>query len=221
MRDSEPFDLHAAVAALESIDQALRDAGHAPTPEGSDGSPDSRGVGPEPALTALTMLREVRERLAGWESGLVEAARADGASWADLAGPLGVASRQAAERRYLRLRPGAAGSTGEERVTATRNSRAAERSVAAWARDNAADLRRLAGRVSSLNDDLPSGAAASMTELDQALADNDVARLVGPLSGAREHLRPQDADLAERIDAMTRHTERLRQHSHDQRNTRN
>ena len=218
VQESEPFNLNAAVAALETIDQALNDARQAP-PGAASTNETSPGSGPDPALAALTMLREVRERLAGWESGLVEAARAGGASWADLAGPLGVASRQAAERRYLRLRPGAAGSTGEQRVAATRNSRAAERTVAAWARGHAGDLRRLAGQVSSLSD-LPPGAAASMAELDQALADNDVARLVGPLSGAREHLRPQDAELAERIDAMTRHTDRLRKDSHDQRNTR-
>lgn len=68
------------------------------------------------------MLREIREQLAGRESGLIETARGQGASWADLAGPLGVASRQAAERRYLRLRPGKVGSTGEERVQTTRDS---------------------------------------------------------------------------------------------------
>ncbi|MET9607217.1 HSP18 transcriptional regulator [Streptomyces sp. NPDC006512] len=215
MRQPEPFSLNAAVTALETISQALEEAGLGAPGEPS-ASPES---GPHPALAALTMLREVREQLAGWESGLVEAARENGASWADLAGPLGVASRQAAERRYLRLRPGAVGSTGEQRVAATRNSRAADRTVAAWARSNAADLRRLAGQVSSLSD-LPPGAAASMEELDQALADNDVARLVEPLSGAREHLRPQDAELAERIDALTRHTDQLRQDSHDQRNTR-
>ncbi|MGW6861103.1 HSP18 transcriptional regulator [Streptomyces xanthophaeus] len=224
MQEPEPFSLSAAVAALETIGLALEDVGRAPSAESAEiaaANPGpSSGSGPDAALAALTMLREIRERLAGWESGLVEAAREGGASWADLASPLGVASRQAAERRYLRLRPGAAGSTGEERVAATRNSRAAERTVAAWARSNAADLRRLAGQVSSLSD-LPPGAAASMAELDQALADNDVARLVGPLSGARAHLRrPEDSELADRIDAMTRHTDRLRKDSHDQRNTR-
>lgn len=43
----------------------------------------------------------MRERLAGWETGLIETARHQGASWADLAHPLGVASRQAAALRYL------------------------------------------------------------------------------------------------------------------------
>ncbi|WUF67250.1 HSP18 transcriptional regulator [Streptomyces nojiriensis] len=165
---------------------------------------------------ALLMLREVREELAGWESGLIETARREGASWADLAGPLGVASRQAAERRYLRLRPGTAGSTGEERVQATRDTRAADRTVTAWARDNAADLRRLAGQITALTG-LPANAQGAIGDLNLALADNDAARLVRPLTATRTHLRPQNADLAERIDALTRHTDQLRQDTHDQR----
>ncbi|KOU29326.1 HSP18 transcriptional regulator, partial [Streptomyces sp. WM6372] len=164
------------------------------------------------------MLREVREQLAGWESGLIETARSQGASWADLAAPLGVASRQAAERRYLRLRPGKAGSTGEQRVEATRDSRAADRNVNAWARANAADLRRLAGQVTALTS-LPAGAETAIGDLNLALADNDAARLVRPLADTRAHLRPEDADLSGRIDAMARHTEQLRQATHDQRST--
>lgn len=98
----------AASAALRTIDQALRDAQRDrpadPTPPPHDG--------PHPALATLLLRRQVREQLADWESGLIETAREAGASWADLAEPLGVASRQAAERHYLRLRPGAAGATG-------------------------------------------------------------------------------------------------------------
>ncbi|MFD8794677.1 HSP18 transcriptional regulator, partial [Streptomyces vinaceus] len=130
---------------------------------------------------------------------------------------LGVASRQAAERRYLRLRPGRAGSTGEERVQATRGMRAADRSVNAWARDNAADLRRLAGQVTALTG-LPAGAQSTVEDLNQALGDNDAARLVQPLSDTRAHLRAEDSELADRIDALTRHTDKLRQDAHDQRN---
>lgn len=163
-------------------------------------------------------LREVREELATWESRLVETARDAGASWADLAGPLGVASRQAAERRYLRLRPGTAGSTGDERVEATRATRAADRTVSAWARDNAADLRRLAGQVTSLTG-LPAGAERTVGDLNAALGESDVARLVGPLADSREHLRPEDSELADRIDALTRHTDQLRRDTHDRRNT--
>ncbi|MFG2342014.1 HSP18 transcriptional regulator [Streptomyces yangpuensis] len=201
-----------AAAALETICRAVEDARRPPV-----GAPAVEVAGPQQALAALLMLREVREQLSGWESVLIETARGQGASWAELAGPLGVASRQAAERRYLRLRPGAAGSTGEQRVQATRDSRAADRTVTAWARDNAADLRRLAGQVTSLTG-LPADAAGAMGELNQALADNDAARLVGPLAGTRRHLGPDDTDLADRIDAMTRHTDRLRQDSTDQRN---
>ncbi|MEU9253703.1 HSP18 transcriptional regulator [Streptomyces sp. NPDC048270] len=209
-----PVPFLAAAAALETINQAVRDAQQPSA--GTAGAPPAADSGPHPALAALLMLREVREQLAGWESGLIETARDRGASWADLAGPLGVASRQAAERRYLRQRPGTAGSTREERVQATRDTRAADRSVTAWARDNAADLRRLAGRISSLSG-LPDGSAAAIGDLNAALADNDAARLIGPLADSRPHLRPQDADLAERIDALTQHTERLRQDTRQQR----
>ncbi|MEV7729379.1 HSP18 transcriptional regulator [Streptomyces sp. NPDC087917] len=207
-----------AATALEAIRQALHDAqqpGPA-TPE-SDAAP-ALNAGSDPVLAALLRLREIREELAGWESGLIETARERGASWADLAGPLGVASRQAAERRYLRLRPGKTGSTGEERVQATRDTRAAERSVTAWARDNAADLRRLAGQVTSLTG-LPAGSESAIGNLNQALGDNDAARLMGPLTDTRPHLRPEDAELAERIDTLTRHTHQLRQDTHDQRST--
>ncbi|MCM1974711.1 MULTISPECIES: HSP18 transcriptional regulator [unclassified Streptomyces] len=213
-----PVPFLAAAAALEAIDQAVKDAQRPDAAMPAGNAAPATGSGPHPALAALLMLREVREQLAGWESGLIETARGQGASWADLAGPLGVASRQAAERRYLRLRPGTAGSTGDQRVQATRDTRAADRTVTAWARDNAADLRRLAGQVTSLIG-LPASARDAVDDLNGALADNDAARLVRPLAGTRPHLRPEDAELAARIDALTRHADQLRQDSHDQRNT--
>ncbi|MFD7256614.1 hypothetical protein [Streptomyces sp. NPDC059874] len=40
-----------------------------------------------------------------------------------------------------------------------------------------------------------------------------------PLADTRPHLRPEDADLAERIDALTRHTDQLRRDTRDQRST--
>ncbi|GHI68917.1 hypothetical protein Snoj_28350 [Streptomyces nojiriensis] len=215
----EPIPFPAAAAALEAINQAIRDA-RKPSARTSaaEAAATTADADPHVALAALVMLREVREQLAGWESGLVETAREQGASWADLAGPLGVASRQAAERRYLRLRPGAAGSTGEQRVQATRDTRAADRTVTAWARDHAADLRRLAGQVTALTG-LPEGAEGAVGDLNLALADDDAARLVRPLIDTRAHLRPEDTELAERIDALTWHTDRLRQETHDQRST--
>ncbi|MEV7443958.1 HSP18 transcriptional regulator [Streptomyces sp. NPDC091204] len=210
-----PVPFHAAAAALEAINRSVEEAQQSSSATPTAATP-AAASGPHPALAALLMLREVREQLAGWESGLIETARGQGASWADLAEPLGVASRQAAERRYLRLRPGAAGSTGEERVQATRDTRAADRTVTAWARDNAADLRRLAGQITALTG-LPAGADHAVGELNLALADNDAARLVQPLAATRPHLRPQDAHLAERIDTLTRHAEQLRQNTRDQR----
>ncbi|RLU81375.1 type III effector protein [Streptomyces griseocarneus] len=191
-----PASFLAAAAALKAIDDALRDAQHE--------TPDTLGVGPAPeqALASLMLLRQVRERLAGWETGLIETARDAGASWADLASPLGVASRQAAERRYLRGRPGPAGTTGEQRVTATRQARAADRNTATWARRNAADLRRLAGQITALTD-LPPAARRPLNELHAALAHNDPADLIVPLAATRPHLTAAHPDLAARLDTLT------------------
>ncbi|MBT2365529.1 type III effector protein [Streptomyces sp. ISL-10] len=212
-----PASFLAAASALGVIDQAVRAAHAAPDGDGRDAS-DTTATSAEQALATLLLLREVRNRLAGWEPALIEAARRAGASWADLAEPLGVTSRQAAERRYLRLRPGAAGSTGEERVKATRDRRAANRSVTAWARDNAADLRQLAGQITALTD-LPRQARTPLSLLVSALADDDAASLVGPLADARPHLRHNHPDLAARIDGITRQTDRLRRNSDEQRRT--
>ncbi|MFD3328375.1 HSP18 transcriptional regulator [Streptomyces sp. NPDC058701] len=209
-----PVPFPAAAAALEAINQSVRDAQQSSTHPPAT-APSAAGSGPHPALAALLTLREVREQLAGWESGLIETARGEGASWADLAGPLGVASRQAAERRYLRLRPGTPGSTGEERVQSTRNTRAADRTVTAWARDNAADLRRLAAQITALTG-LPADAVGA---LNLALGHDDAARLVRPLTDTRPHLRPQDTELAAHIDALTRNIHQLRQSSQGQRGT--
>ncbi|MER7810305.1 type III effector protein [Streptomyces sp900116325] len=191
-----PASFLAAAAALSTINDAMRTARHQ--------TPDSPGTGPAPeqTLASLMLLRQVREQLAGWETGLIETARDAGASWADLARPLGVASRQAAERRYLRGRPGTAGTTGEQRVTATRQARAAQRTIAAWARANAADLRRIAGEITALTG-LPAAARRPLSALHVALAHDDPADLVAPLTATRPHLAVAHPDLAARLDTLT------------------
>src|SRR3954463_8973854 len=82
------------------------------------------GRGEVPAdrlLAPPASLRSLREQLAGWEPELIAAARSGGTSWAALAPALGVASRQAAERRVLRLRASASGeATGGARGDAQR-----------------------------------------------------------------------------------------------------
>ncbi|MFF6984382.1 type III effector protein [Streptomyces sp. NPDC008343] len=192
-----PASFLAAAAALQAIDDALRDA-----QQESKDLPDTSGPGPEQALASLMLLRHVREQLAGWETGLIETARDAGASWADLAHPLGVASRQAAERRYLRGRPGPVGTTGEQRVQATRQARAADRTTATWARRNAADLRRLAGQITALTD-LPDAARLPVSELHTALAQDDPADLIAPLTATRPHLTTTHPNLAARLDTLT------------------
>lgn len=191
-----PASFLAAAAALHAIDGALRDA-RQESPEALD----TPGPGAEQALASLVLLRQVREQLAGWETGLIETARGAGASWADLAHPLGVASRQAAERRYLRGRPGPAGTTGEQRVQATRERRAAERTTATWARRNAADLRRIAGQITALTD-LPAAARPPLRRLHAALAHDDPAELIAPLATTRPHLAAHP-ELTAQLDALT------------------
>jgi hypothetical protein len=160
------------------------------------------GNGAEPAelLEALTTLRELRDDLAGWEPALIEAARDSGASWAELAPALGVASRQAAERRYLRLKPNDddPGMTGEQRIQATRDERASERALADWARDNAANLRALAGQVAALND-LDASTRASVERIHDALGEDDTTALLDPLTSAGEGLRKDLPRLARLI----------------------
>lgn len=156
-------------------------------------------------LDALEVLRHLREEIAAWEPELISAARAQGVSWVELAPALGVASRQAAERRYLRLRPSASGeSTGEARVRAERGKRAADRAVATWARENSASLRQLAGQVSA------AAADEAAREVRQALAADDPAALLTPLAGARAHLGEGNPGLAEEIQSVTTEAERLR-----------
>ncbi|MET7271265.1 type III effector protein [Streptomyces flaveolus] len=198
---SGPASFLAAEAALAAIEEAVHNA------QAPQSAEQPAEVSSDQALAALLLLRELRTQLAGWETGLIETAREAGASWADLAEPLGVASRQAAERRYLRLRPGAPGTTGEQRVQATRDRRAADRAVSAWARGNAADLRQLAGQIAALTG-LP---AEARTPLVRALGHDDAAGLIGPLAGARDHLADDHSELVGRIDTLTRHTDRLRE----------
>ncbi|WP_405769185.1 type III effector protein [Streptomyces sp. NBC_01538] len=217
-----PTSFLAAATALNTIHEALHTARasrdgarsgpgrRSGTETGSEaGSQTGSETGSAEVLAALVLLREVRDQLAEWEPGLIEEAREAGASWADLAHPLGVSSRQAAERRYLRVRPGTPGSTGEQRVRDTRDRRAAARTVTTWARANAADLRMLAGQITALTD-LPAGARTPLAELTAALADNDTAALVGPLTVTHAYLASAHPDLAARVDDVARHTERLR-----------
>jgi hypothetical protein len=57
----------------------------------------------EPTLAALRLLDRVRATLDDAERRLIETARDRGASWTRISAALGLASRQAAEQRWLRL----------------------------------------------------------------------------------------------------------------------
>ncbi|HET6533690.1 MAG TPA: hypothetical protein VFH03_24135 [Actinoplanes sp.] len=162
-------------------------------------------------LDALVLLRWVRERLAAAEPELIAAARRAGVSWQALAPALGVTSRQAAERRYLRLLPAAAGQAGttrDARVRAERDRRAGHRAVARWANDNTAGLRRLAGQISALTD-LGTDAAGDLDRLQEALAEPDAAALPGLLARTHRHLGDHP-ELADQVGSVTASADEVR-----------
>ncbi|MEC3981031.1 HSP18 transcriptional regulator [Amycolatopsis sp. H20-H5] len=178
-----------------------------------DGTHDEDGL-----LAALSALRSLREELSGWEPELITAARAAGVSWAALAPALGVASRQAAERRYLRLQPSTTGeSTGEARVDAQRARRAADRAVADWAREHTVVLRALAGQVSAL-ENLGTAAQKRVSQLGDALGNDDPAELLRPLAATQPHLGDRHSHLAHQVGAITEHTEQVRRDATHRRN---
>jgi hypothetical protein len=181
--------------------------------------PDSERTPVEQTLAALAALRELRTRLDAWEPELIAAARAGGASWAVLAPVLGVASRQAAERRYLRLRRPGRGEYGMTRdglVLAERDRRAGDRAVTAWARANSADLRQLAGQISALTD-LGPDARPSLDRLHEALGGSDPAALIAVLAGTQEHLGSEHAALAERVTSVAERVDDVRADTHRRR----
>lgn len=170
-------------------------------------------------LAALTELHRLRASLDRWEPQLIATAREGGASWAQLAGALGVASRQAAERRYLRLHQPdqePAGATRDQRVQAVRDRRAGDRAVSEWARTHGADLRQLAGQITALAD-LSPDAQPSVDRLHQALGGNDAGALVPLLAATHEHLPAEHAALAERVADVDRRVRQVRRDSRQRR----
>jgi hypothetical protein len=185
---------------LAVVIAAIAATAHATERPAADGAPTS----PDAVLDALVLLRWAQAELAGLEPILIAAARAGGISWQALAPALGVASRQAAERRYLRLNPhstDAPAMTGEQRVQAARDRSAGQRALTQWAHANAAGLRRLAGQITGLPG-LDAAAQAAVDRIHQALGDNDTATLLGPLTEAAPHLQEDHPDLAGQIVAI-------------------
>jgi hypothetical protein len=198
-----------AAAAIAAVEHVLRQL----TPPVDGRSRASPGtVSSMDILAALAALRVVQDQLAAWEPLLIGAARDRGASWAAIAPALGVASRQAAERRYLRLNPHTAdlkGMTGEQRVQAARDRRAGDRAVTRWARDNAARLRRLAAQITAL-DDLDPASQESVDRVLRALGDGDTATLLAPLAEAGAKLEDSHPTLAGQVADINVATDQLR-----------
>ena len=194
--------------ALAKVERALRRTA-------SDQGGDPTDV--EEVVDALAALHQLRDRLVAWEPRLIETARGQGVSWARLAPALGVATRQAAERRYLRLRPAEdQGLNREQRVRAARDERAGDRAVAAWARENAAELRQIAGQVSALTG-LSTRGRRGARNLADSLTEDDPVSLLEPLADMHDHLVEEHERLAERVDAVDRRVRRVRRETQDRR----
>jgi hypothetical protein len=166
----------------------------------------------EAALAALIALRRLRDRLDAAEPQLIAAARKAGASWTDLAPAMGVTSRQAAERRYLRVRRSDhddATATADQRVTAERDRRAGTRAVTDWARTNSAGLRQLAGQITALTD-LGPHAQASLDRLHHALGTADPAALLSLLAATHPYLQTRHADLADQVSTVAQDANQVR-----------
>lgn len=167
---------------------------------------------PAEVLAALRVLRALRDELTAWEPQLIKAARDAGVSWAELAPALGVASRQAAERRYLRLRDATgSGNTADQRVQETRDRRAEEKAVTRWARENSASLRRLAGQISALE------GVPGVGRVRRALAEDDASALLSPLAGVSQHLDQVYPELAVEVTALHEHMDRVRRETQERR----
>ena len=179
---------------------------------------DAEPVDPAAILESLVLLRWAQDQLAEAEPVLIAAARRAGVSWQALAPALGVASRQAAERRYLRAASTTGGATREDRVRAERDHRAGLRAVAQWTADNTADLRRLAGQVAGLTD-APAGATEDLDRLHRALAEPDATALPALLAAARRHLHHHPG-LAGQIDQVTASTDAVLRRTQDHRDRR-
>lgn len=113
-------------------------------------------LSPTDLLAALLVLRKLRDDFTVAEGHLIEAARKKDVTWARIAPALEVKSRQAAERRYLRLCGNAhdanPGRTQRERVENERDSRAGQRAKRQWVEDHAAEVRALALRLAAVAD---------------------------------------------------------------------
>jgi hypothetical protein len=193
-------------AAIAAVEHAVRQLTDDPASTGP-GAVSSMDV-----LAALVELRVVQDQLAAWEPLLIGAARDRGVSWAAIAPAIGVASRQAAERRYLRLNPHTTdheGMTGEQRVQAARDRRAGDRAVTQWARTNGATLRRLAAQITAL-DDLDPATQETVDRVLHALGDSDTATLLAPLAEAGAKLEDSHPTLAGQVADLNVTADQLR-----------
>ncbi len=105
--------------------------------------------------------------------------------------------------------------TRDDRVRAERDRRAAHRAVTRWANDHTADLRRLAGRITSLTD-LGDDAAGDVGRLNDALAGPDAGALPGLLADTHRHLGAHP-ELADQVGTVLSGADQVRRRTQQRR----
>ncbi|MEU7222262.1 hypothetical protein [Streptomyces chrestomyceticus] len=109
---------------------------------------EPQDVPAEDVLAALTQADEARQRLDRLELGLIEAARARGASWQKIADHLGLGTRQSAETRALRLeRAVSRYHHGGRDVAQQRTEKARQRTADAWCAEHEDRIQAVAERL--------------------------------------------------------------------------
>ncbi|MFD5342288.1 hypothetical protein ACFWJY_00580 [Streptomyces anulatus] len=161
---------------------------------------EPRGVPAEDVLAALSQLDEARQRLDTMELKLIRAARARSASWQKLADALGLATRQSAETRALRLERASQSYRGRD-VASQRLDKARERVEQAWCEENAERIREAAGRFYDTSGawDLQNvnkiDIRGTVHRIGELLAtDGSPVRLASLLASVRYHLDPYEGE---------------------------
>ncbi|MFJ4342669.1 hypothetical protein [Streptomyces sp. NPDC088915] len=153
----------------------------------------------EDVLAALTQLAVAREVIDQLELDLLRAARARGASWQKIADHLGLARKQSAEGRLIRLERSK--THGDRYVGKQREERARQRNADEWCRTHEDRIRTVAQRVLSISSAWPelTDSALGSACLDGLVTAGDGPTLAGHLFRLRLIFAPYGLEPLEAV----------------------
>lgn len=168
---------------------------------GPRGRQDPGEVPAEDILAALAHMDQAREHLDTMELRLIKEARGRGVSWQRLAEAQGLATRQSAETRALRLERGAQ-LRGRD-VASQRLEKARDRAADAWCHEHEHRVREVSERLfdTSSGWDLESIGGTARVDLhaigELLASDGSPVALVQRLESVRYHLAPHSGEAPE------------------------